>query len=61
MTDRTARATTARLFAAAAAFALWLVLPMFGHALGGATHLLLVAGAMLVPWRSALAVPAEDR
>lgn len=42
----------ARLFAAAACFAAWLVLLVLGHAAGGAVHLLAVAGVALAPWRS---------
>jgi hypothetical protein len=41
----------ARLFAAAACFAAWLVLLFEGFALGGAVHLLALAGLLLVPWR----------
>jgi hypothetical protein len=51
---------TARLFAAAACFAAWLVLLFFGHALGGATHLLAAAGTLLVPWRGARALDSPE-
>ena len=46
---------TARVFAAAFAFAAWLVLLFSGVALGGAVHLVALAGAFLVPWRAARA------
>ena len=46
-----------RLFACAFAIAAWLVLLFLGVALGGAVHLLLVAGLALFPWR---AEPAAD-
>lgn len=42
----------ARLFAAAACFAAWLVLLVLGYAAGGAVHLLAVAGVALAPWRT---------
>jgi len=42
----------ARLFAAAALLAAWLVLLFFGVVLGGAVHLLAVAALALVPWRT---------
>jgi len=52
---------TARVFAAAACFAAWLVLLFLGFAAGGAVHLLAVAGAVLVPWRAAVPpVPTEE-
>jgi hypothetical protein len=38
---------TLRLFAAAAAFAAWLVLLFFGYAFGGGVHLLALAGILL--------------
>jgi hypothetical protein len=41
-----------RLFASALAIAAWLVLLFLGVALGGAVHLLLVAGLVLFPWRT---------
>jgi hypothetical protein len=44
---------TTRLVCAAACFAAWLVLLFTGFALGGAVHLVAVAGIVLVPWRSA--------
>jgi F0F1-type ATP synthase assembly protein I len=49
-----------RLFAAAVCLAAWLVLLFFGFALGGAVHLLAVAGFALVPWRAAGAPAASD-
>jgi hypothetical protein len=42
----------ARLVAAAACFAGWLVLLFLGYAAGGAVHLLAVAGVLLAPWRT---------
>jgi len=45
----------ARLFAAAACLAAWLVLLFLGFAAGGAVHLLAVAGVLLVPWRAPVA------
>lgn len=42
----------ARLVAAAACFAAWLVLLFLGYAAGGAVHLLAVAGVVLAPWRA---------
>ncbi|HLF56551.1 MAG TPA: hypothetical protein VI942_06865 [Thermoanaerobaculia bacterium] len=50
----------ARLFAAAACFAAWLVLLFFGHVGGGATHLLAVAGTVLVPWRAGRAPASSE-
>jgi hypothetical protein len=44
---------TPRTFAAAACFATWLVALFFGFALGGAVHLVALAGVVLAPWRSA--------
>ena len=41
-----------RLFASALAVVAWLVLLYLGIALGGAVHLLLVAGIALFPWRT---------
>jgi hypothetical protein len=51
-----------RLFAAAACFAAWLVLLFLGFALGGAVHLLAVAGVVLAPWRAGrpAAPPVEE-
>ena len=46
---------TGRLFASAIAIAAWLVLLFLGVALGGAVHLLLVAGLALFPWRGGAA------
>lgn len=43
---------TARLFAAAACLAAWLVLLLTGFALGGAVHLLAAAGVALAWPRS---------
>ena len=51
---------TARLFAAAACFAAWLVLLFLGFAAGGAVHALAVAAIVLVPWRRASA-PAVSK
>ena len=48
---------TARLFAAAACFALWLTALLLGFALGGAIHLVAVAGLLLVPWRAGRDAP----
>jgi hypothetical protein len=51
---------TARLFAAAACFATWLVLLFYGFVLGGAVHLLAAAGLALVPWRAPRSTPAPE-
>jgi hypothetical protein len=51
---------TARLFAAAACFAAWLSLLFYGHAAGGAVHLLAAAGLALVPWRASRSAPAQE-
>lgn len=51
---------TARLFAAAACLAAWLVLLFFGLAAGGAVHLLAGAGLALVPWRASRPAPAPE-
>jgi hypothetical protein len=51
---------TARLFAAAASFAAWLVLLFFGWSLHGAVHLLALAGLLLAPWRAGPSVPKES-
>lgn len=48
-----------RLFAAAAAFALWLVLLFTGRVLGGAVHLLFPLALALVPWRDGAVPPAR--
>jgi hypothetical protein len=52
--------STARLFAAAACFATWLVLLFYGFVLGGAVHLLAAAGLALVPWRAPRSTPAPE-
>jgi hypothetical protein len=52
--------STARLFAAAACFAAWLTLLFYGHAAGGAVHLLAAAGLALVPWRASRSAPAPE-
>ena len=41
----------ARLLAATALLAAWLLLLLFGHPLGVAVHLLLLASLAVVPWR----------
>ena len=51
---------TLRLFAAAALVSAWLVLLFFGHALGGAVHLLAAVALAIVPWRSARPSPAPE-
>ena len=51
---------TARLFAAAACFAAWLVLLFFGFALHGAVHLLALVGGLIAPWRSRAALAKES-
>ncbi len=51
---------TARLVAAAASFAAWLVLLFFGWLLHGAVHLLALAGLLLVPWRAGASLPEES-
>jgi hypothetical protein len=51
---------TARLFAAAACFAAWLVLLFFGFAWHGAVHLLALAGALVAPWRTRAPLPEES-
>jgi uncharacterized protein len=46
--------------AIAAAVIAWLVLLFFGHALGGAVHLLAAVALAIVPWRSARPSPAPE-
>lgn len=46
--------TTTRLGGSLVCLSAWLILLFSGSTLGGAIHLLLVAGAVLFPWRSAL-------
>lgn len=58
--------TDLRLFGAAIAIVLWLVLLSTGWALGGLVHLLLAVGLVLVPWRdmprtSALVVDRSEQ
>ncbi len=50
---------TARLFLAAVLLAAWMLLTIFGIALGGAIHLLAVVALILVPWRPATPTPPE--
>lgn len=51
---------TARLFAAAALLAAWLVLLFFGFTLHGAVHLLALAAALVAPWRARAPLPEES-
>jgi hypothetical protein len=50
-TSRSGGRDGARLLAATALLAAWLLLLLFGHPLGVAVHLLLLAGLAVVPWR----------
>ena len=50
----------ARLFAAAALFAAWLVLLFFGHLAHGAVHLLALAALFVAPWRARAPLPEES-
>jgi hypothetical protein len=50
-TSRSGGRDGARLVAATALVAGWLLLLLFGHPLGIAVHLLLLAGLVVVPWR----------
>jgi Flp pilus assembly protein TadB len=50
-TSRWGGRDNARLAAATALLVAWLLLLLFGHPLGVAVHLLLLAALAVVPWR----------
>jgi Flp pilus assembly protein TadB len=50
-TARRRNRDSARLVAASALIAAWLLLLLFGHPLGAAVHVALVAGLAILPWR----------